>query len=89
MGDVAAKVEVIPDGLEVDLEVLKSSCTAAVSKYGELAKTEEKPMAFGMKMLVFIVVLKDQSGGVEPMEEDLRKIEGVSRAETVDVRRLM
>jgi elongation factor 1-beta len=89
MGEVIAKVEVVPEGLDIDLEALKIDSEAIVKEFGDLVGTEVKPMAFGMKALIFTVILKELAGGADPLERALGEQEGVTRAEAVDVRRLM
>ena len=87
--EVIAKIEIIPDGLDVDLDKLEVACKAILSEKGEVAGKEIKPLAFGMKALILMVIFKGGSGAMEPIEDALSKVEGVSRAEVIDVRKLM
>ena len=42
-----------------------------------------------MKALILMVIFKAGTGALEPLEDALSKLAGVSRAEVVDVRKLM
>ena len=86
---VVAKIEVVPEGLDVDFETIKSKCKNILSKRGDVAEVIEKPMAFGMKALVFTATFEAGAGGLEAVEDALSKVKGVSRAEVIDVRKLM
>jgi len=87
--EVIAKIEIIPDGVDVDLSALEEACKGVLAKHGEVVGKEIKPMAFGMNALILMVVFKGGSGGLEPIEDELSKLESVSRAEVIDVRKLM
>ena len=82
MGDVAAKIRVMPESPEVDLEDLKKRIQATA----DVRDIAETPIAFGLKALDLLVVIPDGTeGGTNPVEEKLRKLEGVQSVETVDV----
>jgi len=87
--EVIAKIEIIPEGVDVDLAELEVECKSLLSKHGEVVDKEIKPIAFGMNALVLMVIFKGGQGGLEPIEDALGKLAGVSRAEVVDVRKLM
>jgi len=86
---VIAKIEIIPDGVDVDLAELEVTCKNLLAKHGEVVGKEIKPIAFGMNALVLMVIFEGGSGGLELIEDELSKLESVSRAEVVDVRKLM
>ena len=87
--EVIAKIEIIPDGIDVDLAELEVECKSLLSKHGEVVDKEIKPIAFGMKALILMVIFKAGTGALEPLEEELSGLASVSRAEVVDVRKLM
>ena len=89
MGDVIVKLEIVPEGADTDLTALSVQCDDIISKHGKVNSKEEKLMAFGMKMLVFTVIMKEMAGGTDPLERALEGVAGVSRAEAVDARKLM
>lgn len=87
--EVIAKIEIMPDSVNVDLDKLEATCKALLSKRGEVVDKEIKSIAFGMKALILVVVFKAGVGGLEPIEDELSKLADVSRAEVIDVRKLM
>ena len=82
MGDVAAKIRVMPSSADVDIEALKGKIREAVNAT-DITVT---PIAFGLKALDVLVVMPDGTeGGTGPVEDKLRSIEGVESVETIDV----
>ncbi len=83
MGDVAAVLKVMPENADVDMERIKSSIKEIVEQSGmSLQSIEEKPVAFGLKMLEVLVVTNK---GTDEIEEKIKSIEGVASVEPGDV----
>lgn len=89
MGEVAAKMKVMPESIDTDLNGLKEKLAAAVPKgseiYGEIV---EEPVAFGLKALIITVVVGDQEGGTEAVEEAFAKVEGAENIQILELGRL-
>ena len=85
MGKVLVKFEVMPESAEYDIEKLKVECANVLKEYGEVAQNDAVPVAFGLKKLMIVLVIPDQ-GGVDEMEAKLSEVDGVDRAEAIDVR---
>jgi elongation factor 1-beta len=85
LGEVAIIYRVMPDGPEIDLENLKRKITETIPEHAKLNNVEEKPVAFGLKALEIQIILNDRKGGVDEVEEALRKIENVQSVETVQL----
>jgi len=83
MGSVAVTFRVMPEGLEVDLEALKSSVRGALGT--AFRNLEERPVAFGLRAILAIAIVDDASGGAEALEASLSGLPGVSSVETIDV----
>ena len=75
----------MPDGPEIDLEVLKKNISEAIPENAKLNKIEEKPIAFGLKALEVQIILNDREGGAEQIEQALNKIENVQSVEVVQL----
>lgn len=80
MGDVLCILKVMPTGVDVDMEELKSE----IQKLGPKAM-EIVPVAFGLKALDVRFIRPDSEGGTEDLEEKIRKIDGVESVETTGV----
>ena len=73
---------------EVDLEKVKEKAQTLITAFGaELGKSEEQPIAFGLKALLLYVISDESKGSADALEEDLSKIEGVKSVTVTDVRR--
>ena len=81
MGSVALIVRVMPESPEVDMEALKAAIRARV-KVNEI---REEPIGFGLKALKLAVIGQDRAGESDNIEETLRTIPGVERAEVIEV----
>ena len=89
MGEVVAAIKLMPESPDVDLEKMKSDIQTSIPEGAELHKVDEEPIAFGLVALNVMVIVEDQEGGTEKVEENLAKINGVSNIEVTDTRRLM
>jgi elongation factor 1-beta len=82
MGSVALILNVMPESPDVDLEGLKAAMRAKVPSIQDI---REEPIGFGLKALKVMAVVSDQGGETDALEEALSKIEGVERAEIVEL----
>jgi elongation factor 1-beta len=89
MANVIITLKIMPESPEVDLDALEEKIKAKIVEFageGEM-KTEQEPVAFGLKSLNIIFVMDEAKGGTDKLEEEIASIEGVNSAEAVDVRR--
>ncbi|HII94078.1 MAG TPA: elongation factor 1-beta [Methanosarcina sp.] len=88
MGDVAAKIKIMPESVDTDLaelkEKIKSVIPAGADLHGDIV---EEPIAFGLKALIMTLIVNDEEGGTEPAEEAFAKISGVENVQVIDVNR--
>ena len=82
MGSVALILNVMPESPDVDLEELKAAMRAKVPSIQDI---REEPIGFGLKALKVMAVVSDQGGETDALEEILSTIEGVERAEIVEL----
>ena len=82
MGSVALILKVMPESPDVDLEALKVAMRAKVPSIQDI---QEEPIGFGLKALKVMAVVSDQGGETDALEEALATIEGVERAEIVEL----
>tara|TARA_Y100000034_G_C6717033_1_gene317035 strand:+ start:27 stop:299 length:273 start_codon:yes stop_codon:yes gene_type:complete len=87
MGTVQIKIKIMPTSPEADLEEIKENTKKILEeKKAEAINFEEEPVAFGLKAVITGFSM-DESQELDPIEEGIRKIETVSSAETIDMRR--
>jgi elongation factor 1-beta len=89
MGEVITTFKVMPDGLDIDLNGLKTTIKKDVGAIVEVHDIGEQPIAFGLKALLVMVTIPEQEGILEKVETALGAIEGVSQVDTVDARRAL
>jgi len=88
MADVVATLKIMPKGPETDLDKIEKEANKKIIDFGgQLAKKEIEPIGFGLKALKIIFFVNEAKGGLDPLEEEVKKIKGVQSAEVVDVRR--
>ncbi|MCS3923222.1 elongation factor 1-beta [Methanosalsum natronophilum] len=87
MGKVAATIKIMPEGVETDLKELEENIKAAVPEGAEFYTAEEKPIAFGIKALMVVVMVGDLEGGTEKVEDAFQKVPGVESIQVVEVGR--
>jgi elongation factor 1-beta len=88
MGDVAAKIRIMPTGMDIDLNELKKALTKAVPKGVRLHGFSEEPVAFGLKALMVVVKVGDLEGGTELVEEAFGKVKGVENVSVEELGRM-
>lgn len=87
MGTALLKIKLMPTSPEVDLEKIKLDARKIIEeKGGKKCNFEEEPIAFGLKAVILFFEI-DESQELEPIEEDLKKIENVSSSQVIDMRR--
>ena len=89
MGDVAAKLRIMPKGVETDLENLKSKLEISLPKDVTLRGFAEEPIAFGLKAIVAVVIMGDAKGGTQAVEDAFTTVDGVESVQVVEVGRML
>lgn len=85
MGEVGMQYRVLPEGLEVDLDRLKTDIEKALPEGAKLRAYEQKPVAFGLKALHVLIVIDDKKGGAEQVETSISSVAGVQSVEIVEM----
>ncbi|AKB28255.1 Translation elongation factor 1 beta subunit [Methanosarcina siciliae C2J] len=89
MGDVAAKIKIMPEGIETDLAELKEKIKAVIPAMADLhGDIVEEPIAFGLKALIVTLIVNDEEGGTEPAEEAFAKVSGVENVQVLEAYRI-
>lgn len=90
MGEVIALIRVMPSEVLNDEQMndLRKKVEEKIKSPAKLARIDVKDIAFGLRALDVTVVVPDAEGGVDPVAEEITKIEGVESAEVVDVGRI-
>lgn len=81
MGKVAAAIKVMPQSPEIDLDELQEQLEQALPEGAKINGFEREEVAFGLVALLPTVIVPDDTGGTEAVEEafaDLDDVESVS-----------
>jgi len=88
MGDVAAKIKVMPDSPDVDLDDLQDSLEESLPQGAKIRGFERDDVAFGLVALLPTVIVPDGAGGTEAVEEAFADVDGVESVAVENVGRL-
>ena len=77
MGKVAATLKVMPNSPEVDLDALEERLAASLPEGAKLTDVKREDVAFGLVALLTGVVVPDDAGGTDAVEESFAAVEGV------------
>ncbi|MUW15613.1 elongation factor 1-beta [Halorubrum sp. CBA1125] len=88
MGDVAAKIKVMPNDPEVDLDDLQERLEESLPQGAKIRGFERDDVAFGLVALLPTVIVPDGAGGTEAVEEAFAEVDGVESVAVENVGRL-
>jgi len=88
MGDVAAKLKVMPQDPEVDLDDLQERLEASLPEGARIRGVQRDDVAFGLVALLPTVIVPDDAGGTEAVEESFETVDGVESVSVEEVGRL-
>ena len=77
MGKVAVKLKVMPESPEVDLDGLQDRLEGSLPEGAKIQGFERDDVAFGLVALLPTVIVPDDAGGSEAVEEAFGEVEGV------------
>ncbi len=90
MGTVLVKIKIMPASPESSFEEIKNSAREIIEKKcGKNITFEEIPIAFGLKAIVVGFGVDEETGEIEPIENEIRSIKDVGSTETIDMRRAL
>ena len=88
MGKVAAAIKVMPENPEVDLDELQERLEQELPEGAKINGFERDDVAFGLVALIPTVVVADEAGGTEAVEEAFSGLDDVESVSVEDVGRL-
>ena len=88
MGKVAAKIKVMPQSPDVDLDALQERLESSLSEGAKINGFERDDVAFGLVALFPTVIVPDDTGGTEAVEESFSEVEGVESVSVENVGRI-
>jgi elongation factor 1-beta len=88
MGKVAAKMKVMPQSPDIDLDALQERLEESLPEGAKIQGFGRDDVAFGLVALLPAVIVPDDAGGTEAVEEAFAAVEGVESVKVEEVGRL-
>jgi elongation factor 1-beta len=88
MGKVAAVLKVMPQDPEVDLDALQERLEESLPEGAKINNVDRDNVAFGLIALLPTVVVPDDAGGTDAVEEAFSGVEGVESVAVEEVGRI-
>ena len=88
MGKVAARMKVMPQSPEIDLDELQERLEEALPEGATINRVDREDVAFGLIALFPTVLVADGSGGTEAVEEAFADVDGVESVAVDQVGRI-
>ena len=87
MGTVVGLIRVMPSEVLEDNQLSKiiDKIKTIIKPPAKLGSVEIKNIAFGLRGLNVTVTIPDTAGGIDPIAEEISKLENVETAEVTDV----
>jgi elongation factor 1-beta len=88
MGKVAAKMKVMPQSPEVDLDDLQERLENVLPEGAKISRVDREDVAFGLIAMFPTVIIPDEAGGTDAVEDAFAEVEGVESVDVDEVGRI-
>ena len=88
MAQVAITLKILPEDPKVNLEEIGEATRRILIKHGKIASIRIEPIAYGINAIVFVFIREESRGGTEEIEEEIKRIRGISEVRIDDITRL-
>lgn len=79
MGNVIVTLKAMPTGVDVNLDELESAIKEKVNP----DRIEREPVAFGLFAIKIVIVIPEEDGKLDKVQEELKSLEGIKEVEVV------
>jgi len=85
LGKVAVSFKVMPADETVSLEDMEKRLREDIAREFTLGRSSIEELAFGIKVLKIIVIMEDEGGLIDRVEQNIRKNKEVGEVEVEEV----
>lgn len=89
MGEVIIGFKIYPKAVETDLEQLKGEIGKGLPSGARISKSKIEPIAFGLNALLLDIVVPEQEGLADKVEEVIRSNDNIDNVEILSQRRVL
>lgn len=90
MAKVIITMQINPASPDADLNSIREFCEKQITDFGaEVGKIEEKPMAFGLKAIIFHIISDEDKGDTEQVEKKIEEREDVASVQITETKRAL
>ncbi|MCL4357207.1 MAG: elongation factor 1-beta [Candidatus Thermoplasmatota archaeon] len=84
MAEVAMTFSVLPENSEDDVDILAQDIRKVLNGKCRVVSITKKELAFGLKSLQLVVIVKDEGGQQDMVEDAVRTIKGIGQIDIED-----
>ncbi len=84
MAEVLVLARVLPESTEIKIDELEKKIKEEIAPQ----KIEREPIAFGLVALKVSKIIPEEEGRMKELEEKLKRIEGISQVDILEVSRV-
>ncbi|MFY3739660.1 MAG: elongation factor 1-beta [Candidatus Nitrosomirales archaeon] len=87
MARLVARIKLLPTDTDVNLDGVVNKLKSSLPNGMAVKNSVKEPIAFGLNALVVDFLLEDKEGQMDMLEESVKKTEGVSEIEVMNISR--